>query len=137
MALYISSMMPDRALEDSVVAKAIIKVARELAALRNHPAQQRSPTVDIVYMLPGVHEQADFLGLRLRAYDQESLIARFEAAVPANMLQSERAEEYVHAVILDAIDAAAEFFTEQKVLFNANEHMQMFTPVQEVQATLH
>jgi hypothetical protein len=38
------------------------------------------------------------------------------------MVTSIHAERFVIAIMLDAIDAAAEFFDEQNILFNRAEH---------------
>jgi hypothetical protein len=38
------------------------------------------------------------------------------------MVTSIHAERFVIAIILDAIDAASEFFSEQHILFDASDH---------------
>ena len=122
MSLHIGAMMPDRALGESALIKAITKVAIDLAALSNQQIQKRTPAVDIMFLLPSQQENAGFDGLRMRAFDAGAQSLRFESAVPDKMVTSIHAERYVTAILLDAIDAAAEFFNEQHILFNAAEH---------------
>lgn len=122
MALHIASMMPDRALDESAVGKAITRIAIELAGLRNQPLQKRAPVLDIVFLLPSRVEKADFEGLRLHSYEQGTQMLRIESAVPEKMVTSTHAERFVVAVLLDAIDAAAEFFAERNILFDAFGH---------------
>jgi hypothetical protein len=123
MTLYIGSMMPDRSLDESVLFKAITKVATDLAGLRDQLVQQKTPVLDIVYLLPSREEKADFAGLRLHSFDHAGQILRIESAVPEKMLTSIHAERFVIAIMQDAIEAAGEFFNEQHILFDASEHM--------------
>ncbi|MEI8573195.1 hypothetical protein JWZ98_05470 [Methylomonas sp. EFPC1] len=116
-------MMPDRALDESVIAKAITKIAVDLARFRDEPIQKRTPILDLIFLLPSRQERADFEGLRLHSFDKTSQTLRIECAVPEKMVASTHAERFVVAVIMDTIDAAAEFFTEQRILFNAAGHL--------------
>ena len=122
MTLHIGSMMPDRSLDESVLVKAITKVAADLAGLRNQLVQKKIPVLDIVFLLPSQVEKADFAGLRLHSFDTARQILKIESAVPEKMVASIHAERFVIAIMLDAIDAAAEFFDEQNILFNRAEH---------------
>ena len=123
MTIHIASMMPDRALDESVIAKAITKTAVDLARFREEPIQKRAPILDLIFLLPSRQEKADFDGLRLHSFDKASQTLRIECAVPEKMVASTHAERFVVAVIMDAIDAAAEFFTEQRILFDAAGHL--------------
>ncbi|WP_152428837.1 hypothetical protein [Methylomonas sp. MK1] len=123
MTIHIASMMPDRALDESVIAKAIIKTAVDLARFREEPIQKRAPILDLIFLLPSRQEKADFDGLRLHSFDKASQTLRIECAVPEKMVASTHAERFVVAVMLDAIDAATEFFTEQRILFDAMGHL--------------
>jgi len=123
MTLHIGSMMPDRSLDESALVQAITKVATELGRLRDQPVQKRTPTLDIVFLLPSQQEKADFVGLRLHSFDTAGQILRIESAVPEKMVTSIHAERFVIAIMLDAIDAASEFFSEQHILFDAPEHL--------------
>jgi hypothetical protein len=116
-------MMPDRVLDESAIGKAIIKTAIDLAGLRDEPIQKRAPILDLTFLLPSRQEKADFEGLRLHSFDKSSQTLRIESAVPEKMVASTHAERFVVAVMLDAIDAAAEFFTEQRILFDAAGHL--------------
>ena len=123
MTLHIGSMMPDRALDESAINKAITKVAIDLAGLRDHHVQKRTPVLDVVFLLPSRQEKADFDGLRLHSFDHAGQSLRIESAVPEKMVASIHAERFVIAIMQDAIDAAGEFFSEQHILFDAAEHL--------------
>ena len=123
MTLHIGAMMPNRSLDESVLIKAISKVATDLARLRDQLAQKKTPVLDIVFLLPSRQEKADFAGLRLHSFDSAGQILRIESAVPEKMLTSIHAERFVIAIMQDAIDAAGEFFSEQHVLFDLSEHL--------------
>ena len=123
MTIHIGAMMPDRSLDESVLIKAITKVATDLAGLRNQLIQKKSPVLDIVFLLPSREEKADFAGLRLHSFDTARQILRIESGVPEKMVTSIHAERFVIAIIQDAIDAAGEFFGEQHILFNKSEHL--------------
>ncbi|MDD5412837.1 MAG: hypothetical protein PHF31_15780 [Methylobacter sp.] len=123
MTLHIGSMMPDRSLDESALIKAITKIATDLARLRDQQVQNRTPALDIVFLLPSRQEKADFAGLRLHSFDYAGQILRIESAVPEKMVTSIHAERFVIAIILDAIDAASEFFSEQHILFDTSGHL--------------
>lgn len=123
MTLHIGSMMPDRTLEESELIKGITKIAANLTRLHDHPAQKRSPIVDVVFLLPSQQEKADFIGMRLHSFHASGQILRIEAAVPEKMVASSHAERYAVAIMQDAIDAAKEYFNEQNILYDADEHM--------------
>ena len=123
MTLHIGSMMPDRSLDESVLIKAISKVATDLARLRDQLVQKKTPVLDIIFLLPSRQEKADFAGLRLHSFDTAGQILRFESAVPEKMVTSIHAERFVIAIMQDAIDAAGEFFSEQHILFDVSEHL--------------
>ena len=122
MTLHIGSMMPDRSLDESVLIKAITKVATDLAGLRDQLVQKKMPVLDIVFLLPSREEKAGFAGLRLHSFDHNGQILRIESAVPEKMVTSIHAERFVIAIMQDAVDAAGEFFSEQHILFDVSEH---------------
>jgi hypothetical protein len=122
MTVHIGAMMPDRSLDESAFIKAVTKVAANLAGLREHHAQKRTPVLDIIFLLPSQQERADFIGLRLHSFDASGQILRIESAVAENMVSSIHAERFIIALMLDAIDAAKEYFGEQQILFDAAEH---------------
>lgn len=123
MTLHIGYMIPDRSLDESELIKAMTKVATELAGSRDQLVQQRTPVLDIVFLLPSRQEKADFAGLRLHSFDSVGQILRIESAVPEKMVASIHAERFVIAILLDAIDAADEFFREQHILFDVSGHL--------------
>jgi hypothetical protein len=122
MSLHIGAMLPDRALDESSLLKAITKVAIALAGVRAQQVQKRTPALDIMFLLPSRQENPGFEGLRLHSFDSAGQSLKIETAVPQKMVASIHAERYVIAILLDAIDAAAEFFTEQHILFNPAEY---------------
>lgn len=119
MTVHISSMIPDRSLEESALFEAITQVAMELAKFNNQPIQNKAPILNVVFLLPSRQEKADFEGLRLYSFDKEAQTLRIEAAVPEKMVASTHAERFVLAILMDAADAAGEFFEEQRILFDA------------------
>ncbi|MGZ5008570.1 MAG: hypothetical protein ACXWFI_13130 [Methylobacter sp.] len=131
MTLHIGSMMPDCSLDESALIKAMTKIATDLARLRDQPVQRRTPTLDIVFLLPSRQEKADFTGLRLRSFENDGQILRIESAVPEKMVESIHAEKFVIAIMQDAIDAAGEFFSEQNILFDAAGHQALVKEISE------
>ena len=123
MSLHIGAMMPDRSLDESILIKAITKVATDLAGLRDQLVQEKTPVLDIIFLLPSREEKADFAGLRLRSYDTAEQILRIESAVPEKMVTSIHAERFVIAIMQDAIDAADLFFSEHAIPFNGSAHL--------------
>ncbi|MDD5581219.1 MAG: hypothetical protein PHY16_18370 [Methylobacter sp.] len=123
MTIQIGAMMPDRLLDESTLIKAITKIAADLARLRDQYVQKRMPALDIVFLLPSRQEKADFAGLRLHSFDNAGQVLRIESAVPEKMVTSIHAERFVIAIMLDAIDAAGEFFSEQHILFDVSEYL--------------
>jgi hypothetical protein len=123
MSLQIGSMIPDRSLEGSALIRAITNFAIDLAGNRDIQIQKRTPVLDIVFLLPSRQEKADFVGMRLHSFDNARQILRIEAAVPDKMVTSIHSERFVLAIILDAIDAAAEFFGSQPILFDQVDHI--------------
>jgi len=73
--------------------------------------------------LPSQQEKADFTGLRLNSFDRTGQILRIECAVPEKMVASIHARRFVIAIMQDAIDAAGEFFNEQHILYDVQEHL--------------
>ncbi len=123
--LHIGSMMLDRSLNESVLIEAITKVATDLDGLRDQLIQQKTPVMDIIFLLPGREEKADFTGLRLRPFDHAGQILRIESARMEKMVTSIHAERFVIAIMKVAIDVAGEFFREQHIhiQFNLTEHL--------------
>jgi len=137
MTIHIGSMMPDRSLDESVLIKAITKVATDLARMRDQLAQKKTPVLDIVFLFPSRQEKSDFAGLRLHSFDTARQILKIESAVPEKMVTSIHAERFVIAIIQDAIDGADEFFSEQHILFDVSEYLALVNLVipKELRAT--
>jgi len=122
MTIHIGAMMPNRSLDESVLIKAITKVATDLAVLRDHLVQQKTLSWTLYFYYPVGKKK-----LTLQGYGCTHLtlrqILRIESAVPEKMVTSIHAERFVIAIIQDAIDAAGEFFSEQHVLFDLSAHL--------------
>lgn len=123
MTIHISTMMPNRSLDESSFMLAVTKTAIQLADNRDLPVQNTTPVLDIVFLLPSRQEQAGFEGLRLHSFNRDNQMLRIESAVPPKMLDSIHAGRFIIAIMQDAIDAASEYFSEQQLLFNAAEHI--------------
>jgi hypothetical protein len=131
-------MLPDRSLDESALIKAITKIAIDLARVRDQDELTRVPVLDIVFLLPSQQEKAHFEGLRLHSFDSFAQILRIESSVPEKMVNSIHAERFVTAIMLDAIDAAAEFFAEQAIVFDAPKHLALVDLITtNEQRTLH
>lgn len=123
MTLYISTMIPDRTLAESELFNAITKVAKELAKFADQPVQNKTPRVNVAFLLPSSQEKPGFNGLWLHSFEKSSQTLQIDAAVPERMVSSIHAERYVFAVLMDAIDAAGEYFLEELMLFDAPAHL--------------
>ncbi len=121
MTIHLSSMMPDRSLDESELIQAIVKIAMLLAKAKKEQIP-KTPSLDIIFLPPSQQEQAAFTGLRLTSFDKASQTLTIESAVPEKMVASTHAQRFVIAVILDAIDAAKEFFNEQNIPFNQAQY---------------
>ncbi len=69
MTLHIGSMMLDCSVNGDVLIEVITKFATDLDGLRDQLLQQKTPILDIIFLLPSREEQADFAGLRLHSFD--------------------------------------------------------------------
>jgi len=101
-------------LSTSAASHAITRLAMELARRAlptNHAAR-----LTLCYLLPDEHGAAPFQGMRLASHDAARGVLTIEACVPPALVDdTARAGRYVLAVAADAIDAAHEYFVEQKI----------------------
>ena len=125
MALYIGAYLPDRDLDQSAFSRALVRVAAELARLRQHPLQGSSPHLDLHFLMPGKEERPMFDGMRLHSFDSRSNTLRMESAVPERMLQSTHAEAFVIAAMQDAVDNAHNFFASRQGGFERNGYFSL------------
>jgi len=102
------------------VSRAITALAMRFAAMRALRGTTDGCTLELMFVLPDVEEGPTFDGMRLSTYDAGEKVLVVEAAIPARILDSERAASYVAAVAADAVDAASDFFAEQRVAFDAD-----------------
>jgi len=118
MNLYISTKSPTNEYQNSRLDKAITIAAIKLAYERNKGSLPSGPALDVSFFMAGAHEKLTFSGMRMGNYsaDQETLY--FERTVPDEILHSNKAEEFVKAVLQDVVSNAAEFFNTLKVDFD-------------------
>jgi len=125
MALYIGAYLPDRDLDQSAFSRALVRVATELARLRQHPLQGSMPNLDLHFLMPGREEQPPFDGMRFHSFDARSNTLRMESAVPQRMLESTHAEAFVIAAMQDAVDNAHDFFAEREGGFERDGYLSL------------
>lgn len=125
MSLYIGAFYPDRQLDESLFSQSLVKVAANLAEHRKHSLQVSPPYLDIQFMMPGKQEKPDFTGMRMYEYDSDSSTLRIESAVPERIVNSMHTEEYVLAVMQDAVDNAAAFFESESLGFKTDAYHEL------------
>ena len=124
MALFCAAYIPDPALKECQFVQVLTKVATNLT--RRRTLTRGQPDVDICFLLPFEHERPDFSGMRFHSWRVEQSTLRIEAAVPESMVTSALTETYIIAAIRDAIDNAADFFSEINMPFDRQSfHLQM------------
>lgn len=129
MNIFIGAYLPDRQLDESPFCQVLIKVAVELAQLRQHSLLNCKPNLDLAFLLPGSEEQPEFQGMRLHSFDSSTQTLKIESAVPRQMIGSSKAEEYVIAVMQDAVDGAYEFFGIQQMPFQRDEYLSLIDAI--------
>lgn len=113
MTIYLSAVSGSRELEASPIDRAITSAAIKLTQARLRNAEKHSAGLDLTFLLPAKTVKPDFEGMRIRRYSVEDGTVFIESAVPDSMLYSEHANDYVLAVIQDAVENAEVFFAEQ------------------------
>lgn len=118
--LSIGMKLPSRDLEKSQIEQAITGLALTVAKLKPEVAQlQSGPALDVTFLLATEADQPPFDGMQMGGYTPEDNTLYFQAAVPEGFNYSERAADYVSAVMEDVISNAIEFFAHQDVGFDA------------------
>jgi hypothetical protein len=118
MSLYISVNTPSADLDKSPIDEAITFYATSIAMEKRIGSFPVGPKLDITFMLSTQQDAPPFNGMRMGAYDHEDQILYFETAVPVHISQSPLAEQYVQAVLQDAVDNAQDYFSEHGVEFD-------------------
>ena len=121
MRIYLSTVCGSRDLDGSPIDKAISAMAVRLTQTRKALKNNAGVSIDLTLMLPGKTQKPDFEGMRMTNYSSADGVLYIESAVPEQMLHSEHAEQYVSALVQDAVDNAVEFFSEQGVEFVSEE----------------
>lgn len=125
MTISVSGYYPDAALKDSEFGSALTMVAMAIAKNGNSFSSSGAPKIELHFMLPGTFDSPRFEGMRIRAFDSKKAEILIEAAVPAHMVHSKKAKQYIVAAILDAIENTGEFLAENAVIFNTRPYIDM------------
>lgn len=134
MAIQITCTLPDSNLQDSYFNKALVRVAMRLARLGPNDLQSRPPQLDVQFLLPGKFDKPGFEGMRLTRFEQDAQALVVESAVPPSLVDADYAEDYVIAVLQDAVENAASFFTEMGILFDESRYMALVDSITRPQA---
>ena len=118
MSIYLNAITGSRELEGCPMDKAITTMAIRLAKLRKNLKNEPTPTIDLTVMLPGQHCAPDFKGMRMTQYSATDNLLYMESAIPETMLHSPHAENYLSALLEDALENAKSFFKEQGIKFS-------------------
>lgn len=113
MAIYLNAITGSRELEGSPIDNAITAIAMRLNKYRNSLKQEARPGLDVTVMLPGQNCMPDFEGMRMTHFSAGEGVLYIESAIPEKILHSANAEEYLSALLEDAVENAKEFFKEQ------------------------
>ena len=128
--LSISMSMPNRELDKSPMERAITALALSLATQREMTKElQSGPALDITFMLASNGDKPDFDGMRMGGYTSGDNTLYFQAAVPEDYNHSERAKEYVAAVLEDVVTNAIDFFQTTDVRFDAINWKRVVDPI--------
>jgi len=115
--IYLSVVSASRDLEGSAIDKAITAMAIRLTQLSKTMKDNANVSIDLTLMLPSENQRPDFEGMRMTHYSSTDEVLYIESAVPLQMLHSEQADHYVSALLQDAVENAAEFFSDQGMQF--------------------
>lgn len=128
MGIFLSITSPSQELEQSAVHKAITDLALKVFQYDRAGHMPSLPKLDITFMLSTEGDAPEFQGMRMGAYAEDSHTLFFEIAIPTTISNSGYAEDYVKALLFDAIDNADDYFTELKLsIFNKDEWLAMAT----------
>lgn len=119
MSLHISINSATSELVDSAINAAITRLAALAARASRQGLIPESPSLDVVFMLPGKLDKPAFSGMHMGGYTREHNTLFFEVAVPEHVLQSTQAEQYVATVMEDVLANAEEFFQEHALSFDS------------------
>lgn len=125
MSLHIGMTCPDKALDESAFSSGLTGIAARLATQRAAQLAAGGPDIDLRFLLPGKHETPAFEGMRFTAWREDEAVLYVESAVPASLIHSVHAEQYIVAALQDAIDNAAGFFAETGIAFNQAVWLQL------------
>ena len=123
MTLYISAYYPDSELQHTEFGESLTRIALKWAKAVDRPPQNGSPNLDFYFLVPSESDKPDFHGMRIHSYHDETKTLRVEGAVPKQMITSKHAEAYIVASLQDAIDNAADFFSEMAMIFRRDDYL--------------
>ncbi len=118
--LSISMNLPSRDLEKSAMERAITAFALSIATQKEATqGLQAGPTLDITFMLAFNGDKPPFDGMRMGGYTANDNTLYFQAAVPETFNNSERAKDYVAAILEDVVTNAIDYFQTTDIRFDA------------------
>jgi len=117
MSVFLNTVTGHRELEECQINKAITALAIKLVKIRPMISNSFEPGIELTIILPGTTHKPAFQGMRLNGYSVNDNMLYIESAIPDTMLHSEHANEYMLALLQDAIDNGADFFTEKGLSF--------------------
>lgn len=117
MSVYLNAVTGSRELEGSAIDKAIMAMGVRLTQARKTLGNDGGVSIDLTLLLPGKTHQPDFKGMRMTRFSSTEGVLYIESAVPEKMLHSEQAGLYVSALLQDALDNAADYFSTQGLPF--------------------
>ncbi len=123
MAISMSAFYPDAQLRESEFSIALTRVAMALAKLKFGKVQKSQPEIEVNFMLSGKYDSPGFKGMRIRRFDSKDNRLVIESAVPERITESNDAEKYIVAALLDAAENAAEFLSEIELTFDLQSHL--------------
>lgn len=118
MAIFLNVLSGSRDLEGSAIDKAITAMAIRLAQARRLISDTDDANIELTLLLPSKNHKPDFQGMRMTSYSSEDSTLYMESAIPVQALHSEQADQYITAVLQDAVDNAADFFNEKGLAFS-------------------
>ncbi|MCL7422354.1 MAG: hypothetical protein M8364_15795 [Methylobacter sp.] len=128
MSIYLNAVIGSRELEGSAIDKAIMTMALRLAKARKTLGNNGGVAVDLTLLLPGKTHKPDFKGMRMTRFSSTEGVLYIESAVPEKMLHSEQAELYVSALLQDAVDNAADYFSDRGLAFSHAQWQSLLQP---------
>jgi len=118
MSLFVSIISPTSDIKDSKLEKAITTCAMKIAQHKKQGNLPEGPGLEVKFMLSGKHDKPSFEGMRMGNYSEKQNVLFFERAVSNELIDSDKANAFVEAVLQDVILNASYFFNELNTPFD-------------------